>query len=136
MIRDFKDGRVVMNQHDWDTPSSDADILISHINGRIQSDYYQIDIKNSGEPVAQSYLTGETAVSPYYFNAVLAAAKGPLSALFVIDLINGEYRILAYSAVTGDWTLEPIPYSSHFTLFIEKENGMVLGRAINAGNVT
>lgn len=133
---DLHKGEVILVKSDWDEPEDYNDIYFMNIYGRIQSDYYRIDVLDLGEPLAQSYLTGETAVSPYYFNNVLAAAKGPLSALFVIDLLNGEFRILAYSAVTGEWTLEPIPYSSHFTLFIEKENGMILGRAINAGNVT
>ncbi|MEA3391387.1 MAG: hypothetical protein U9Q91_00250, partial [Candidatus Marinimicrobia bacterium] len=131
----YKD-EVVMIKRDWDEPEDYNDIYFMNITGRIQSDFYRIDVLDLGTPIAQSLITGETESSPYYFNNVLAAAKGPLCALFIIDLLNGEYRILAYSAVTGDWTLEPIPYSSHFTLFIEKENGMILGRAINAGNVT
>jgi hypothetical protein len=131
----YKD-EVVMIKRDWDEPEDYNDIYFMNITGRIQSDFYRIDVLDLGTPIAQSLITGETESSPYYFNNVLAAAKGPLCALFIIDLLNGEYRILAYSAVTGDWTLEPTPYSSHFTMFIEKENGMILGRAINAGNVT
>ncbi|MEA2077215.1 MAG: hypothetical protein U9O95_04285, partial [Candidatus Marinimicrobia bacterium] len=133
---DLHKGEVVLVKPDWDEPEDYNDIYFMNIYGRIQSDFYRIDVLDLGTPIAQSLITGETESSPYYFNNVLAAAKGPLCALFIIDLLNGEYRILAYSAVTGEWTLEPIPYSSHFTLFIEKENGMILGRAINAGNVT
>jgi len=131
----YKD-EVVMIKRDWDEAEDYNDIYFMNITGRIQSDYYRIYVLDIGEPLAKSYLTGETAVSPYYFNNVLAAAKGPLCAVFIIDLLNGEFRALSYSAVTGDWSLEPVMNSSQYTLFIEKENGMILAKAVSSGVIS
>ncbi|MFO7842136.1 MAG: choice-of-anchor J domain-containing protein [Fidelibacterota bacterium] len=128
MIRDFSKGRVIMNRHDWDAPETHADILISHINGRILADYYKIDIGDDTYPRAQSLLTGTSEISSYPLSNVLASAKGPLSALFVIDVPSAGKKLLAYSAVSGDWTVNNLPYSQSFSVKAEEESGLVLGQ--------
>ncbi len=129
MIRDFSKGRVIMNRHDWAAPAQDADIFMSRIHGRIQEEYFKIDIRETGNPVAQSLLTGTEETAPYGLGNVRAAGKGPLGALFVLVPDVGQSTLMAYSAVTGEWSYQSIAYTTfnkHFAIYMDGENGMVL----------
>ncbi len=126
LLWDIRYGEVVLNKHDWDAPSSDGDIFMMNIFGRIQSDYYQIKINDLGEPTAQSLLTGTSDISYLYLNNVVTAAKGPLCALFIVGPVSGQYRLLSYSAITGVWAFYDLPHSKAFNLIIQGENGLIL----------
>lgn len=126
MMTDINGDEVLLIKSDWGDANSYNDIYLMNITGRIQSDYYRIDVLNLGEPVAQSLLTGTTEISPYYFNNVSSAAKGPLCAVFTMS-VAGVDRVLAYSAVTGNWSTEELYYSDDFVSYINKENALILG---------
>ncbi|MDZ7820479.1 MAG: hypothetical protein U5N26_00945 [Candidatus Marinimicrobia bacterium] len=120
---------MIINRHDWAAPAQDADIFMSRIHGRIQEEYFKINIRETGNPVAQSLLTGTEETAPYGLGNVRAAGKGPLGALFVLGPDLGQSTLMAYSAVTGEWSYQSIAYTTfnkHFAIYMDGENGMVL----------
>jgi hypothetical protein len=119
---------VIMIKPDWESPGKN-DIYFANITGRIQSDYYRIDILNAGNPQAMSLLTGDLASAPYNFTNIIAAAKGPLGAIFVKDLPSGNDIIMSYSAVTGDWSSELIYFPADgYTVMMDGDNGLIVGK--------
>lgn len=127
LMADFSQGEVVILKKDWDD-SNNNDIYFINIYGRIQFDYYRIDILSLGNPRAISYLTEDVNSAPYSFTNIIRAAKGPLGAVFIKDLPSGNDVIMSYSAVTGDWTSELLSYpAKDYTCMMQNDNGLVIG---------
>lgn len=128
MLIDFKHDEVLMIKPDFDRGDHN-DIYLMNITGRIISDYYSISISEAVNPIARSLLTGTSESAPHDFSFIRKGANGPLSALFIYSNM-GSYHALAYSAVTGEWSTEDLPYSSNFSPLMENENAMILGRGV------
>lgn len=125
---DFHRGEAIMVKKDWDESNNYNDIYFANIYGRIQSDYYRIDIMNGGNPQSISYLNSDLANAPYSFENIIRAAKGPLGAIFIKDQPFGQDVIMSYSAVTGDWDSELISFPAlDYTCMMNGDNGLIIG---------
>ena len=132
IMADIVGNEVILVKHDWDESESYNDIYLMNITGRIESDYYWIDVTLDVPPMAHSLISGNAQTSPFSFSNIIMAAKGPLSALFISDGVGNEVA-LSYSAVTGEWNTDVLTASADdYTLFVEGDNGLILGKTATA----
>ena len=128
-LTDIHGKNAVLVKPDWDESNSFNDIYFMNLTGRIQSEYFHIDVKTIDHPIATSYLTGDVDVAPYYLTKIVAAGKSPLGAVFVCDLASGNDVIVSYSAVTGEWSSELLPFPANdYTVTMDHDNGLIIGR--------
>lgn len=128
-MTDLVHGEVLLSKADWDSNSGENDIFFMNIYGRIQGEYYDIELGGGVNPMANSYLTGLARTSPYSFSNVLSGVKGPLCAVFINDG-SGNASALSYSAVTGEWTTDVLTAAGDdYMAFIDGDNAMIIGTA-------
>jgi FlgD Ig-like domain len=128
-MSDLVNGEIVLIKKDWDTSTYENDIYFMNIYGRIQGEYYDIELGGGVPPMAKSYLTGLSRTSPYSFSGIVSGVKGPLCAVFINEGV-GNASALSYSAVTGEWSTDILTAAGDdYTAFIDGDNAMIIGVA-------
>jgi len=133
ILADIHGKNALMVKPDPNESGNRNDIYIMNLTGRIQGEYFHIDIRSVDHPTATSYLTGSTDLAPGYLNKVVAAGKSPVGAIFIVDLPSANDEVVAYSAVTGEWTSELLSYPAEdYTVIMDGDNGMIVGKTNTA----